>query len=187
MTRNTDIAVLNKDSATNNAKIKINAVEWYMPHYTPSLEGYNKVMNQIVKKTPTILHYPERSVFLKEVNSQKLWTFELRTQEGFNVPIWIFVVFQQSKRQHDQTLNNDTFYRMPVTSAQCVIGTEKYLENAILLNYKNDDYSQAYGQIKEAFRVLTKDNKLQPFVSEGDFRSSNDDKDIGCNILNFNI
>ena len=30
--RNTDNAVLNKDNATNNAKIKINALEWYVTH-----------------------------------------------------------------------------------------------------------------------------------------------------------
>ena len=36
---------------------------------------------------------------------------------------------------------------MPITSAQCVIGTEKYPDSAILLNYDDDDYSQGYGQI----------------------------------------
>ena len=35
-------------------------------------------------------HYPERSVFLKKENTQNPWTFELGTQEGFNVPIWVY-------------------------------------------------------------------------------------------------
>ena len=87
LTRNTDNAILNKDNATNNAKIVINSIEWYVPHYVPSLEEYNKLMDQIYKKTPTNLHYPERSVFMKEVNTQNFWTFELGTQEGINVPI----------------------------------------------------------------------------------------------------
>ena len=38
LTRNTDNAVLNKNDATNNAKIVINGIEWYVPHYIPSLE-----------------------------------------------------------------------------------------------------------------------------------------------------
>ena len=38
LTGNTDNAVLNKGNATNNAKIKNNALEWYVPHYSPSLE-----------------------------------------------------------------------------------------------------------------------------------------------------
>ena len=84
-------------------------------------------------------------------------------------------------------MNNDTFYRPPVTSAQCIIGTEKYPDRAILLKYEDDDYSQGYGQIKEAFRALTKDNILQPYISEHDFRSSNDGNNIGYNIYAFDI
>ena len=93
---------------------------------------------------------------MKEVNIQNFWTFDLGTQEGVNVPIWVYVAFQQHDRQLDQNLNNDTFYRMPVTSAQCIIVTEKYPDSAILLNYDDDDYSQEYGQIKEAFKALPK-------------------------------
>ena len=144
-------------------------------------------MNQIKKNSPTLLHYPERSVFMKEVNTQTLWTFELGTQEGFNVPIWIFVAFQQNDRRNDQNLNKDTFYRPLVTSAQCIIGTEKYADSGILLNYNDDDYSQGYGQIKEAFKALTKDNLLQQYISEHDFRSSNDGNNIGYNIYAFDI
>ena len=141
-----------------------------MYHIIPlRLVEYKKLMNYVMKKTPTNLHYPERSVFMKEVITQNFWSFELGTQEGINVPVRIFVVFQQTDRQHDQILNNDTFYRMPVTSTQCNIGTEKNPDSAILLNYNDDDYSQGYGQIKEAFRALTKDKILQPFISEDDF------------------
>ena len=187
LTRNTDNAVLNKDNAGDNGRIKINSLDWYVPHYSPNLEEYNKLKNQITKNTPTLLHYPERSVFMKEVNTQNLWTFELSTQEGINVPIWIFIAFQQNDRQNDQNLNNDTFYRPLVTSAQCIIGTEKYPDSSILLNYNDDNYSQGYGQIKEAFKALTKDNLLQQYISEHDFRSSNDGNNIGYNIYAFDI
>ena len=187
LTRNTDNTVLNKAAAINNGKVKINSLDWYIPHYSPNLEEYKKLMLQIKKNTPTLRQYPERSVFMKEVNTQNLWTFELGTQEGINVPIWIFVAFQQNDRQNDQELNNDTFYRPLVTSAQCIIGTEKYPDSRILLNYNDDDYSQGYGQIKEAFKALIKDNNLQPYISEHDFRSSNGVNDIGYNIYAFDI
>ena len=187
LTGNTDNAVLNKATATNNAKVKISSLDWYVPQYSPNLEEYNKLLHQIKKNTPTLLHYPEISVFMKEVNTQNLWTFELGTQEGINVPIWIFVAFEQNVRRNDQDLNNDTFYRPLVTSVQCIIVAEKYLDSGILLNYNDDDYSQGYGQIKEAFKALTKDSILQPYISEHDFRSSNDDNDIGYIIYAFDI
>ena len=84
-------------------------------------------------------------------------------------------------------MNNDTFVRLPVISAQVVIGTEKYPDSSILLNYNDDDYSQGYGQIKEAFKALTKDNLLQLYISDADFRSSNDGNNIGYNIYAFDI
>ena len=187
LTRNTDNAVLNKDNAVVVGRVKINSLDWYMPHYSPNLEEYNKLMNQIKKNTPTQLNYVERSVFMKEVNTQNLWSFELGTQEGINVPIWIFVAFQQNDRENDQNLNNDTFYRPLVTSAQCIIGTERYPDSGILLNYNDDDYSKGYGQIKEAFKALTKDKFLQPYIPDADFRSNNDGDNIGYNIYAFDI
>ena len=93
MTRNTDSAVLNKDNTVVLGRVKINSLDWYVPYYTVNLEEYTKLMTQIKKNTPTLLHYVERSVFMKEVNTQNLWTFELGTQEGVNVPIWIFCSF----------------------------------------------------------------------------------------------
>ena len=151
---------MNKGDASNDAKTNINSVDWYVPTYTLGLSQQNILHNQIVKKMATELQYIERSLFMREVNTQNLWTFELGTHEGINVPIWIFVVFQQSDRQHDQNINNGTFYRHPVTSAQCIIGTEKYPDVGSLSNYADDNYSHGYHQIKETFRTLTKDDIL---------------------------
>ena len=72
LTRKTDNAVLNKDNAVANGRVKINSLDWYVPHYSPNLEEYNKLMNQIYENSPTLLHYPERSVFMKEVKTQNL-------------------------------------------------------------------------------------------------------------------
>ena len=187
LTRNSDNAVLNKTNATAIGKIKINSIELYVPHYTASLKEQGLLMKQITDKIPTELQYVERSVFMKEVNTQNLWSFESGSQEGVNVPILIIIGFQQSDRQHDQNLNNDTFSRPPLTSAQCIIGTEKYPDSAILLNYNDDDYSQGYGLIKQAFKDLTKDEILEPYISDNDFRSSNDGHNIGYNLYNFDI
>ena len=178
---------MNKTNATKNGKIKINAIEWYVPHYTPSMQQQIILSKQILNKTPTENIYPEKPVFMKEGNTQNFWTFELGTQEGINFPIWIFVVFQQNDRQHDQNLNNDTFVRLPVMSTQVVIGTERYLDSGVLLNYDDDDYSQGYGQLKEAFKALTKDDIVKPYITEDDFRSSNESNNFGYNIYVFDI
>ena len=117
---------------------------------------------------------------MEEVNNRNLWKFELGSHENTNVPIWIIIRFQQRDKQGSQNLNNDTFRRLPVVSAQSVIGTEKYPDAGKLLNYDDDDYSQGYDRIKECFKALTKGDILQPYISDDKFRSSNvraDDND----------
>ena len=160
LTRNKDDAVIDKAGGIADARIRIDHIHWYVPHYTPSIQQQSNLSKQILSKTPTELRYVERSVFMKEVNNQNVWNFELGSHENMNVPIWIIIGFQQGDRQDSQNLNNDTFCRLPVVSAQCIIGTEKYPDAGILLNYDDDDYSQVYHQIKEAFKALTKDDIL---------------------------
>ena len=71
---------------------------------------------------------------MKEGNNQNLWNFELGSQESMNVPMWIIVGFQKRSRQDSQNLNNCSFCRLPVASAQCIIGTGKYPDAGMLIN-----------------------------------------------------
>ena len=121
LTKDTDDSVLNKDNATNIGKFKFISIEWYVPLFTPSIPQRAIKSKQILNKLPTELQYAERSVFMKEVNTQKLWYFEIGTEERINVPLWIFVGFQQRERQVSQNLNIDNFYRPPVTSAENIL------------------------------------------------------------------
>ena len=171
-----------------DARIKIDHIHWHVAHYTPSIQQQSILSKHNLSKTPTELRYVERSVFMKEVSNQNLWKFELGSQESMKVPKWIILGFQQQDRQDSQKLNNDTFCRLPVVSAQCIIGKEKYPDAGILLNYDDDDYSQGYSQIIEAFRALTEDDILQTNISEQGFRSSNvRADDVGYNLYVFDI
>ena len=125
LTRNKEEAVIDKAGATVDAGIKIDHIHWYVPHSTPSIQQQGILSKQILSETPTELRYVERSLFMKEKNNQNLWNFELDSQESMNAPTWKITGFRQRDRQDSQKLNNDTFYRLPVVSAQAIIGTEK--------------------------------------------------------------
>ena len=56
-----------------------------------------------------------------------------------------------------------------------------------MLNYNDDDYSRGYGQIEEAFRALTEDDILKPYIFDDDFRSTNSGGDTGCDLYVFDI
>ena len=82
---------------------------------------------------------------MKEVKNQNLRNSKLGSHESMNVSIWIIVGFQQKKLQESKNLSNEKFCRLPVVSAHCVIGTEKYPDSSMILIYVDDDYSQCYG------------------------------------------
>ena len=71
--RNKDCAVIDKAVGTADARVKIDHIHWYVPHYTPSIQQKSTLSKQILSKTPTELRYVERSVFMKEVNNQNVW------------------------------------------------------------------------------------------------------------------
>ena len=98
-TRNKDDAVLIKDPGFVGARIRIDNIHCYVSHFTPSISQQGISSNTILSNTPTELRYIERSVFMKEVDNQNLWNFELGSQESINVPIWIIKGFQQRDRQ----------------------------------------------------------------------------------------
>ena len=72
LTKNFDNSVLKKANATNIGKIEINSIEWYVPHYTPSIPEQAALSKQIFIKVPTELQHVERSVFTNEVKTQNL-------------------------------------------------------------------------------------------------------------------
>ena len=82
-------------------------------------------MDQILNKDLTELHYIERIVFRKDVNTNKLWTFEL---ENASEPSPTFVIngFEARGTIDSQTQDNATVDRSPISNAVFKIGLEKY-------------------------------------------------------------
>ena len=69
------ILFCNKTNATIVGKNKISSIEWYVPHYTPSIPQQAIISEQIVSKTPTVLQYVGRSVFYERSKNSKLLNF----------------------------------------------------------------------------------------------------------------
>ena len=93
LTRKNESSVLNKADPTNIGKSKMNAIQWYVPKYSPIVPQPAILSNQTLSKTPTESEYVGRSVFMKKVNTHTYWTFELGSKEGKSVPIWMIIGF----------------------------------------------------------------------------------------------
>ena len=66
----------------------------------------------------------QRSVTAWNVQQQGEWTSELGIDEGIDFPKIAWLRFQQSEGLNDQLRKNDSFYRLSVSLAQCIIGPE---------------------------------------------------------------
>ena len=65
-----DEAALDKDAGVDDARLKIDRIYWYVPHYTPSIQQQGILSQLISIKTLMEIRYIERSVFKKEVTNQ---------------------------------------------------------------------------------------------------------------------
>ena len=106
-------------------KIVIKDIDWYIPHFTPSLENQQFVMDQLLNKDPTQLYYMELIVFIKDVNTNNYWTFDLGNS-GESTPLFVIVGFQDRIKLDSQTHDNAIFDRFPISNAVGKIASEKH-------------------------------------------------------------
>ena len=113
LTRDEDDVVIDKVVGIADARIRIDHIPWYVPHYKPSIQQQSILSNQIIKNCQHNSDMLNDLFFWKKIINQNLWNFELGSQGNMNFPIWIFISFHQRNRQDFQILNNDNFRRLP--------------------------------------------------------------------------
>ena len=118
--RNNNNDPIIRDNGVNAAKTNIKAISWYIPHYTPSMENQQLVMDQILDKDLTETFYTERTVLRKDVNTNNSWRFELGNS-GKSTQTYVVVGFQARNKIDSQTHDNAIFDRSPVSNAVCKI------------------------------------------------------------------
>ena len=94
-----------RGNGVDAAKIVIKDIGWYIPHYTPSLENQQIMMDQLLNKNPSELYYMERIVFRKDVNSNNNWTFDLGNS-GESTPTFVIVGLQARYKIDSQIHDN---------------------------------------------------------------------------------
>ena len=144
--RNTNKDAILRIVGVDAAKVVIKDISWYIPHYVPSIENQQLVMDQILNKDTTELYFTERTVFRKDVNTNSNWTFELGNaggNAGTSTPTFVIVGFQARNKIDSQVHDNAVFDRLPISNAVCKIGSEKYPDDGIECDYNRDKYDQA--------------------------------------------
>ena len=174
--RNTNNDAILRGAGVDAAKIGIKVISWYIPHYVPSLENQQLVMNQTLNKDPTELFYTERTVFRKDVNTNSNWTFELGNAGGKSnnesCPIFVIVGFQARNKIDSQTDDKAVFDRLPIINAVCKIGSEKYPDDGIECDFDRDKDDRAYSEIENFYHLKSETNLINPFIDLHKFRKN---------------
>ena len=172
--RNTNNDAILRSVGVDAAKVVIKDIGWYIPHYVPSIENQQLVMDQILNKDPTELSYTERIIFRKDVNTNSNWTFELGSaggNAGTSTPTFVIVGFQARNKIDSQVHDNAVFDRLPISNAVCKIGSEKYPVDGIECDYDRDKYDQAYSEIENFYHSNSETSLLNPFIDLNKFRT----------------
>ena len=169
--RNTNNDAILRSVGVDASKVVIKDIGWYIPHYVPSIENQQLVMDQILNKNPTELSYTERIIFRKDVNTNSNWTFELGSS-GTSTPTFVIVGFQARNKIDSQVHDNAVFDRLPISNAVCKIGSEKYPDDGIECDYDRDKYDQAYSEIENFYHLNSETNLLNPFIDLNKFRTN---------------
>ena len=109
----------------------------------------------------------------KDKQKQEGLNIELGIGKGIFMCCYVKIGFQQRDRLNNQEPNEDSLYKTPSSFPQCKIRTEKNPEAGRNLDYRGDKYCQSYGQLVSCFNHLTKDDILQPNISQKDFLPNN--------------
>ena len=176
--RNNNNDAILRSVGVDAAKVVIKDIGWYIPHYVPSLENQQFVMDQILNKDPTEIFFTERIIFRKDVNTNSNWTFELGSAGGGSYgeaaqscPTFVIVGFQARNKIDSQVHDNSVFDRLPISNAVCKIGSEKYPDDGIECDYDRDKYDQAYSEIENFYHLHSETHLLNPFIDLHKFRT----------------
>ena len=173
--RNTNNDAILRNVGVDAAKVVIKDIGWYIPHYVPSIENQQLVMDQILNKDPTELSYTQRITVRKDVNTNSNWTFELGIaggSSGIESPTFVIVGFQARNKIDSQVHDNAVFDRLPISNAVCKIGSEKYPDDEIECDYDRDKYDQAYSEIENFYHLHSETSLLNPFIDLNKFRTN---------------
>ena len=153
------------------AKIVIKDIALNVPHYTTSLENQLLVTEHVNNNKLTNMSYIERVMSTKSVDSNSNWTFELGVEAGMDIPIYVIVGFQTAARiGPDQTQNNGVFDILDVIGASLKIGSERYPDNEMQIDYNRNNYDEPYNELKRFKKEYIGEQSLPPFITYKEFK-----------------
>ena len=159
-------------AVANIGNIEIRNISWCVPSIDPSYDNRIIVQKGLSKKNNVDFSYYERKTFYKNETNATNLLFDLGMESGMERPQYIIVGFENNN-VNEQTHDASTFDVMNVTECYCKIGSEFYPEDRMNINYRTNNYNEAFKEIvsfNKDYNGLP--HNIKPYINHRIFKSS---------------
>ena len=151
LTRNNDNDAIFKANATDDGKITLDKISWYMPHVIPADMDKMELYKIIEKKETLPVGYRMIQCDVASVPQTTSFTWKLAVKSSPEVPRFIIVGFQTNKsgkrRQNPAIFNN-----VGVKNIYAMLNSTKYPAADYNILFTRQQFSRVYGDAA-LFRV----------------------------------
>ena len=145
LTRTGDNDAIFRTAATDEGKIVIKRIRWFMPHVIPS-DAYRLQLDKIIERKEKIpvgyrmLQCDNSSVPANSTN----FTWRLGVKSSPDIPRFIIVGFQTEKN-NDQTKNPAIFDHLKVLNIYVTLNAKRYPDTDYDISFTANQFSRIYG------------------------------------------
>ena len=134
------------------------------------MENTSLVTEHILSGKNTKYSYISRSITQKPVNSNNNWIMEIGTESHTDVPIYVIVGFQsQTRFGPDQTQNNGIFDTLDVFEASCNIGSVRYPDNEMQIDFDRNKYNESFNEVRRFYKDYIQ-GEGAPYITFKDYK-----------------
>ena len=95
-------------------------------------------------ETPRVFFLLKKLLFfLRKSLDDGTWTFEFGIENGKNISFWVVVRFMANDKINVQTRGNTAFDWLPVSSAVCKLGRDRYPGNYLNFDYHRSNFHES--------------------------------------------
>ena len=142
LTRNNDNDAIFRANATDNGKITLNRISWYMPNVMPN--DKMKLYKIIEGKETLEVGYRMLQCVIASVPQTTLFTWDLKRTESTEVLHFIIVGFQTNKR-NNQRQNPTIFNNVGFNNIYVKLNSKKYPTIDYNISFPRQKVSRTYG------------------------------------------
>ena len=144
LTRNNDNDAIFRVDATDNCKIMLDKISWYIPHVVPADKDKMELYKIIERKETLPVGYRMLQCVNASVPQTTLFTWDLKSTESTEVPRFIIVGFQTNK-SNSQIQNPAIFNNMGVNNIYVSLNYRKYPTTDYNISFPKQQISRPYG------------------------------------------